>query len=212
MEKTIFWNVDTQKDFMNKDGKLYVEGAEDIKRNLKKITEFAREKNIKVISTGDYHTADSKELSKSPDFKTTFPEHCIVGSEGTEFIEETNPKKIAEENYVIINWSDDDFPVEKVREFRNIVLHKDAFDVFEGNPWALNVLAALFPETVVVYGVATNVCVDHAINGLLEEDCNVVVVRDAIKELPGCDKDSMLKKWKDKGVTVISTNKLINIK
>jgi len=212
MEKTIFWNVDTQKDFMEKDGALYVQGAEQIKHNLKKITDYARDKNIKVVNTGDYHTSVSKEISKHPDFKTTFPDHCMAGTEGTEFIEETSPTKIKEDNYVIINWTDDDFPVEKVRGFRNIILHKDNFNVFEGNPWALNILATLWPETVVVYGVATNVCVDHAINGLLEEDCKVIVVKDAIKELPGCDVEAILKGWQDKGVTLISTNKLINKK
>ena len=46
MAKTIFWDVDTQYDFMMRDGKLYVQGAEGIARNLKALTEFARENDI----------------------------------------------------------------------------------------------------------------------------------------------------------------------
>ena len=61
-KKIIFWNVDTQKDFMNPDGALYVEGAESIKPNLKKLTEFARENNIFVVNTADFHFPDDKEL------------------------------------------------------------------------------------------------------------------------------------------------------
>ena len=53
--KIIFWNVDTQKDFMNKDGKLYVQGAEEIKSNLKRLTNLAKAYNITVVNTGDYH-------------------------------------------------------------------------------------------------------------------------------------------------------------
>ena len=36
--KTIFYDVDTQNDFMKEDGALYVPGAESIKENLEKLT------------------------------------------------------------------------------------------------------------------------------------------------------------------------------
>ncbi len=63
--KTIFWNVDTQVDFMNKDGKLYVQGAEEIKPNLKRLTDLAEKYKITVINTGDYHNKTSKEISNT---------------------------------------------------------------------------------------------------------------------------------------------------
>ena len=56
--RVIFWNVDTQKDFINKDGALYVKDAETIKPALATLTNFARKNNIKVINTGDYHTVE----------------------------------------------------------------------------------------------------------------------------------------------------------
>ena len=46
MNKVIFMNVDTQKDFCEKDGSLYVNGVEDIKPNLKTLTEFSAKNNI----------------------------------------------------------------------------------------------------------------------------------------------------------------------
>jgi nicotinamidase/pyrazinamidase len=202
--KIIFFNVDTQKDFMNKDGKLYIKNAEQIKPNLKFLTEFAKDKSIKVISTGDFHTIKSEELSKSPDFKKTFPEHCIAGSDGAEFIKETDIRDF-KDNYVMINHTENNLPIDKIIRARNIVLYKDKFDIFEGNAWTLNVLTLLCPDIVVVYGVATNVCVDFAIKGLLEEDYKVVAVTDAMKELKNYDCESIYKSWKAKGVFLIKT-------
>ena len=211
--KTIFWCVDAQKDFMNKDGKLYVQGAEAIKGNLKKITDHAKKNKIKVVSTGDYHTIVSKEISKFPDFKATFPEHCMVGTEGMDFIPETDSTKWKEDNYILIDYTLKKFPMEDISRSRNIILYKDHFNIFDefaGNPWALNTLLMLNPDTVIVYGVATNVCVDYAVLGLIDELCTVIVIKDAIKELPGCDLEAIYKKWRDAGAKLIDTNTLLS--
>ena len=210
---TIFWAVDVQKDFMNKDGKLYIQGAEAIKSNLKKITSYAKKNKIKVVSTGDYHTTVSKEISKFPDFKTTFPEHCMVGNEGLEFIPETDPTQWKEDNYVILDYTANEFPMEQLNKCRNVILYKDHFNIFDehaGNPWALNTVLLFNPETVVVYGVATNVCVDYAVLGLIDEYCTVIVIKDAIKELPGSDVEAIYKKWRDLGVKLINTDTLLS--
>lgn len=72
MTRTIFWNVDTQYDFMKLDGKLSIPGATEIEGNLEYLTRFAAVHGIKVVNTADYHTLNSRELSDKPDFKTTF--------------------------------------------------------------------------------------------------------------------------------------------
>ena len=90
--KTIFWNVDTQYDFMRPDGRLYVKGAEQIEGNLVRLTELARRKGIKVVNTADWHRKDSLELSNNPDFANTFPPHCLQNTRGAEFIPATNPQ------------------------------------------------------------------------------------------------------------------------
>ena len=69
----IFWNVDTQYDFIsdgsngNYVGKLPVPGAMDILNNLNKITSLAGTNNKRVVNTRDWHTLDSEEISESPD-------------------------------------------------------------------------------------------------------------------------------------------------
>jgi nicotinamidase/pyrazinamidase len=180
--RLIFWNVDTQIDFIEPSGKLYVPGAEDIKPILERITRLASEKLLIVVNTADFHHNDSVEISDNPDFMTTFPAHCLAGTKGAEFIEETKP-----ENPIVIDWEKDynlSVEIAGIEQRRNLVIRKDAFDVFKGNRYAEQILMMLDPEIVVVYGVTTNVCVNDAVVGLVSRGKKVIVVKEAIKALP----------------------------
>lgn len=178
----IFWNVDTQFDFVSPNGKLYVSGAELLKPNWEKLTQLAKNKLITVVNTADWHYQGSAELSINPDFIKTFPQHCMANSAGAEYIDETKP-----ENPFIIDWeTENSISIEVVdsMEHRNYIIRKDAFDVFKGNPYTEQILKLLSTETIVVYGVTTNVCVNDAVVGLAKRGKNVIVVENAIKELP----------------------------
>lgn len=178
----IFWNVDTQVDFISRNGKLYVPGAELLKPNLKRLTQFAKNNLITVVNTADWHYSNSAELSPTPDFISTFPEHCMANTKGAEFIEETTPEKP-----LIIDWESENLnQIELIvsSKFRNYIIRKDAFDVFNGNSFTDNILNIISPKTVIVYGVTTNVCVNDAVVGLAQRGKNVIVVENAIKELP----------------------------
>lgn len=202
----LFWNVDTQVDFISPDGKLYVEGAELLKPNLQRLTELAKKKGIRVVNTADFHFEDSSELSDKPDFVTSFPPHCMANTVGADYIEETNPEKP-----LIFDW-DTKHEIKKEvinhPKHRNIVIRKDAFDVFEGNPLTEGILKALSPKTVVIYGVTTNVCVDGAAIGLAKRVDEVLVVQDAIKELPNIPLP--FDKWEKLGIGLISLKELEN--
>jgi len=202
MTRTIFWNVDTQYDFMKPDGKLSIPGATEIEGNLEYLTKFAAVQEIKVINTADYHTFDSRELSATPDFKTTFPPHCMEGTLGAEFIGATKPA-----NPYVIDWRDQNFDPAKMQKHRNIVLYKDEFDAFHpaGAPHTEKVLNVVNPRRAIVYGVATNVCVDFAVRGLLKRGIDVYVPLDAIKELPGLPLEKVLAAWKNEGAVLIKT-------
>ncbi len=178
----LFWNVDTQEDFIDSGGKLYVMGAEIIRPNLKYLTDLAKERSIRVINTCDYHFVNAEEISENPDYITKFPPHCMAGTSGANFIRETDP-----EMPVIVDWDVDlaiHLEIDDPQQFRNIVLRKNAFDVFAGNPYTEKILEILKPERVFVYGVTTNICVDNAVMGLTDRGIKVCVIKDAIKELP----------------------------
>jgi len=126
----IFWNVDTQIDFIYPRGKLYVPGAETLRPKWKELTRLAEKKSIRVVNTADHHYPNSAEIDSSPDFVNTFPEHCMANTRGADFIRETEPA-----DPVIFDWDKEYLlPPELFdrRKVRNYIIRKDAFDVFEG--------------------------------------------------------------------------------
>lgn len=203
----LFWNVDTQKDFVSPKGKLYVKDAEKLRTKWGILTQLAKEKIIRVINTADYHYFNSAELDSNPDYIHTFPQHCMSNSRGAEFVKETRPQEP-----IIFNWNKEYLITPEVLDInsnRNFVIRKDMFDVFAGNPWTSKILDLLSPKTVIVYGVTTNVCVDAAVNGLVSRVENVIVIKDAIKELPNIPLP--FKNWQKLGVKLIYLDELIEM-
>lgn len=200
----LFWNVDTQVDFVEPDGKLYVPGAELLKPVWKNILKLAEAHQVRVVGTADFHYPGSAELSATPDFMTTFPEHCMADTNGAEYISETRPA-----DPIIFDWNKEYFSLNDVLLHRNIVIRKDAFDVFAGNPYTAQIVELLNPKTVVVFGVTTNVCVNDAVLGLAKRVKNVFVLEDAIKELPNIPLPFEL--WEKLGVKMIKSDNLKKI-
>ncbi len=202
----IFWNVDTQNDFVEPWGKLYVHGAELIKPVWAEITKLARLHHIQVVNTADYHYIYSAEIDPEPDMVNTFPPHCLAGTPGAEFIRETRP-----DDPVVFHWNvryDYEALNTELSNSSNIVILKDAFDAFSGNSATSSIVELLKPQIVVVYGVTTNVCVDYAVRGLVERIPNVYVVKNAIKELPAIP--FPFSAWDSMGVKLITMNELVD--
>jgi nicotinamidase-related amidase len=81
----IFYDVDTQNDFMNKDGALYVPDAELIKPNLERVTQYAREKIIPVLGSVDRHFGTEEYKHREGELARwggQFPDHCMDGTAG----------------------------------------------------------------------------------------------------------------------------------
>ena len=202
--REIYWNVDTQHDFMtNRDdfkGGLYVQGAENIERVLQKITNRARLLGIQVVNQGDWHFENSKELSDTPDFITTFPRHCIANTYGARFVPVTKPQ-----HPFISYWKDPGVDVDKLQEHcGDVVIYKDDMDVFKGSPHTETILKVLNPSIITAYGVASGECVDCALMGLVKRRYQVRVVKNAIKELPGTDLNALYSKWEKAGIKLVT--------
>lgn len=206
-DKIIFFDVDTQRDFIEPTGKLYVKGAEQIKPNLAKLTQYARMNGIRIVGSVDYHTPEDPEIDKeNPDFKNTYPPHCLHGDPGSEKIMETRSE--------MAQWVDSiTYPEEKIEEIVNskapIYFRKNRFDVFT-NPNTEKVLDKLNPEKIVVYGVAADVCVKHAIEGLLKKGGHeIYLVIDAIEGLDEENTRELINEWVNKGVKTVTTEAVL---
>ena len=80
--RTVFWDVDTQVDFMLPSGSLPVPDAERLRPNLGRLTETARAQRITIVHTADDHDPHDPEIADDPDFVETFPAHCLRGTPG----------------------------------------------------------------------------------------------------------------------------------
>jgi nicotinamidase/pyrazinamidase len=204
----VFWDVDTQHDFMHADGKLYVPGAEAIIPNLKRLTDYAHQHGIRIVASADDHVPGHRELSGQPDFRETFPEHCMRGTKGQQKIPET-----ALANPLVIEPEPQD-PLalgRKVREHAgDVLLNKHWFDVFT-NENVEAVMSAIKPRTVVLYGVATDVCNKYALEGLVERhpELRLLVVKDAMRAIDPDAQEHLLRQWGDEGVRIVETNDII---
>jgi nicotinamidase/pyrazinamidase len=208
MARVIFWDVDTQHDFMKADGKLYVPDAEHIIPNLKKLTDFAHGHGLRIVASADDHVPEHPEISASPDWKATFPPHCLRGTPGQKKIPET-----ALRDALVIEPEPEDAKALAARvraHSGDILFHKHRFDVFS-NANVLPVLDALDPQDVVLYGVALDVCDRYAIEGLLEHRPHIrlFAVVDAMKPIDRDVAEHLLREWGDEGVRLVKTSEVV---
>ena|SRR3990172_8941451 len=161
---SICWDVDTQHDFISAAGLLSVPKAERLIPNLKALTDWAQARQIRIVASADDHSLGDAEISDTPNWKTTYPPHCMHGTPGQLKIAATTLR-----NPMIIEPDPRD-AAELLAAIRahdgDILLHKHGTDVFHWNPNATTVLAALAPERIIVYGVATDICTRAAVAGL----------------------------------------------
>jgi nicotinamidase/pyrazinamidase len=88
----IFYDVDTQHDFMDKTGALYVPKAELLKPKLRKITNYARIHQIPLLGSVDRHFGTEEYKSRESELKKwggPFGNHCMAGTEGERKVSET---------------------------------------------------------------------------------------------------------------------------
>jgi nicotinamidase/pyrazinamidase len=200
MSGTVLWDVDTQVDFMLPHGKLYVPGAEQVAPAMKRLVEAAHAAAIVHVASSDDHELTDDEISDRPDFETTYPPHCLRGTRGARKIEQTE-----QEDPVPIGLGS--FPDELLKG-REFLLLKKHFDVFT-NPNAERLLDRLDPDEVVVFGVATDVCDNAAILGLLERGRTVRFVEDAARGLDEGRVDACLAAWKERGVEFAAADDVV---
>jgi nicotinamidase/pyrazinamidase len=187
----VLWDVDTQVDFMLPDGKLYVPGAEETIPAMERLVRAARDHGLVHIASADDHELTDDEIADDPDYATTYPPHCLRGTRGARKIPETE-----QEDPVPIALGD--FP-ERYIEGREFLILKKNFDVFT-NPNTDRLLARLGVDEVILFGVATDVCDDAAIRGLLERDVRVRFVEDAARGLDEARTAACTAVWREGGV------------
>ena len=197
----IFWDVDTQADFLLPGGKLYVPGAEKLLPNLKLLTDAARRNEVFLVSDACVHGPDDEEFKR-------FPPHCLRGTQGAEIVPET----VAGRFFVIPNRAQVKIPAD-LSKVQQVILEKQTLDVFD-NPNTEKVIERLQSFTdadaqFFVFGVVTEYCVRLAAKGLRERGRRVSLVRDAIETLNAADSQKTLDELTGMGIRLVTTEEAL---
>jgi len=183
--KTIFFDVDTQLDFVYPAGALYIPGAENIVEALSALTRFAGQNEIQIISTVDAHSEND------PEFKIWKP-HCVAGTLGQQKVAKTllNSRAI--------------LPARAPQ----IIVEKQKLDCFT-NPKLMPLIEELRADRYVVYGVTSELCVRCAAFGLLKTGAQIELVTDAIKSLRSGDEQEMVERFQVEGGRLTTVARVI---
>jgi nicotinamidase/pyrazinamidase len=191
----LFWDVDTQLDFMMPGGSLYIAGAEKIIPNLRELTAWAGSHRVPVVSSACAHQPGDPEFA-------TFGPHCVAGTPGQQKVPET----LLPNRYVVPDWS---VALPDLSLFQQVIIEKRVFDVFS-NPNAEPILRKLGEGLhVVMYGVATDICVASAAQALLDRGYHVELVQDAIAALDGQKAARFLDTFSKRGGKLVETDDLL---
>lgn len=192
----IFWDVDTQRDFIEPGGKLYVPGAETIVGNLERLTRWAQQNRILVVASMDAHLPGDEEFQQ-------YPPHCLAGTPGQEKIPATRLPRQA-----VVPNRPAPLPA-KLDDYDQIIVEKQHLDVFT-NPNLEALLARLGRERgIVLYGVVTEICVARAARGLLDRGYRIALVRDAVYHLEEAQGRATAEEVVRRGGRVVTTDDVL---
>jgi nicotinamidase/pyrazinamidase len=192
----VFFDVDTQLDFLYPAGALYVAGAESIVPQVAALNRYAAEHGIPVVSTMDAHTEND------PEFRN-WPPHCVAGTAGQQ-----KPAATLLEPRIVIPSERQTLGDFDLQDARQILLEKQTVDCFT-NPNLPALLDKLNATSCVVYGVVTEICVKNAALGLLKAGLNVTLVTDAVRSLDDTECAQFYREFAAAGGALITAQQLI---
>jgi len=174
MTKTILVDVDTQHDFCDRQGALFVRGADALSTTFRALIDAACARGVRIVGSVDSHAFDAWEFAGATDAgpngeRPDFPPHCVKGTAGWLKV----PGTLAPRARFVPNAPLADEAIDSIVHRgapQQILLEKEVYSLF-ANPNADAVLARMVGEAsprFVVFGVALDYCVRAAALGLVD--------------------------------------------
>jgi nicotinamidase-related amidase len=190
--KQVIIDINTQKDFFLDDGKARVGNRRRVLIHIRRIMALARVKQVPVISISEVHPENNGGEG-----------YCIDGTDGEKKIRYTllsNRASFAADNNT-------DLPVDLLRKYRQIILHKRCVDPFE-EPRIDRLLSEIRANEFVLIGACAEGAIEATALGLLQRGKKVSVVVDAIGAQDKQKAKHALRKIAAKGARLIETKRL----
>ena len=149
--------VDLQRDFVDREGALYFEGAEKVVDYIVELARKFREEDLPIITTQDWHDENDKEFE-------VWPRHCVAGSEGARLTE-----KLEE---VLKGYN------------RHYYIRKTRFSAFYKTNFE-ELIKDLDLDEFEVAGVVTNICVLFTVEELRNRDLKVILHEKGVTSYDG---------------------------
>jgi len=183
--KTVFFDIDSQLDFLYPAGALYVPNAERIVPAIARLNRFAAAHGMPVVSTTDAHAENDPEFS-------VWPPHCVAGSPGADFGAALTLPAAAH----IVS--------------KATTRERDAYSGFQDTELARELRAGGCAR-VFIGGLATDYCVRATALDALRAGFRVVVLTDAVRavDLQSGDGQRALAQLQAQGVQLATTTELL---
>jgi len=201
-KRKVLISVDSQEDFIRKNGKLTLDAEEIIEEIQNRIdsTEYDD-----IIITMDTHNKEDYEKS---DEGKTFPIHCIEGTQGWRNVFKSRSRRSQKKmDKMFKNGKAKDFQIDN--EF---VFMKDKFSIWEGNKNFKSFMNNRYDEDTEfdIVGVAFDVCVFFNAEGMAKNGFkNVNVIMNATKSITSEGEKESMEKLNKLGVKIDYSNSMV---
>jgi nicotinamidase/pyrazinamidase len=202
-DKTIFYDVDTQRDFVLPDGKFHIAGADKLVPVWKAITDLARDQSVRIVCSIDCHVPGDPMLKS---WGGPYPDHCMAGTPGQKKIDETaplNPLTLESREYTPNE-------IKEILEHQGeIVFRRQQFEALADNTQLRAILRLILRpfEDIVIYGVYTELCAEREIAALIGLGPKLHVIADAVA-IVGAQSATYNERLQSEGVELLSFDAL----
>jgi nicotinamidase-related amidase len=192
--RRILVDIDTQRDFLLSDGAACVRNHRRVLANIRRISAWARSKNICVVSTTQVYPNDNGSNRYH---------YCIDGTEGQKKIRYT----LREKRTGFVADGSTDLPKNILRTYNQVIFNKRCLDPFN-EPRVDRLLSEIRADEFILFGATTEGSVKATALGLLQRGKRVTVVTDATGSRDKNQAQLALRQMQAKGAKLIETKSL----
>ena len=222
--RTVLIDVDTQKDFCDPEGALFVQGADALHERFRRLTAAGVAAGAPILGSVDSHGFDAWEFAGAPEKgpqgeAPNFPAHCVKGTPGWLKVDGTQVERARYIPNVPLS-PELLKPLATRHAPQQLLLEKEVYSLF-ANPNADAVLDLALDGAdearFIVYGVALDYCVKAAALGLVDylarskRQGTVLLCADATASVVPAGGEAALAECQARGVKLVTTEQALGL-